>query len=73
MIEGPDNIAPVQNEQPHDGEKFGFKPFWLSVAGNYIVKYIAMMGEREMASTQFEIVVKGMHLTEVMFCSNQAV
>ncbi|KAK2571643.1 Structural maintenance of chromosomes flexible hinge domain-containing protein 1 [Acropora cervicornis] len=56
LIEGPDNIAPVQNEQPHDGEKFGFKPFWLSVAGNYIVKYIAMMGEREMASTQFEIV-----------------
>ncbi|XP_015762340.1 PREDICTED: structural maintenance of chromosomes flexible hinge domain-containing protein 1-like [Acropora digitifera] len=58
LIEGPGNIAPVQNEQPHDGEKFGFKPFWLSVAGNYIVKYIAMMGEREMASTQFEIVVK---------------
>lgn len=57
-IEGPDNIAPVQNETPRDGEKFGFKPFWLSVAGKYVVKYIAMMGEREMASTQFDIIVK---------------
>lgn len=73
MIEGPDNIAPVQNEQPHDGEKFGFKPFWLSVAGNYKVKYMAMMGEREMASTQFEIVVKGMHRTEAFCSPNQPV
>lgn len=59
MIEGPDNITPVQNEQPHDGEKFGFKPFWLSKAGKYVVKYIAMMGDKEMASTQFDIVVQG--------------
>ena len=59
MIEGPENIAPIQNDQPHDGEKFGFKPFWMSVAGDYKLKYIAMLGDREMASTHFQIVVKG--------------
>lgn len=59
VIEGPENMAPIQNDQPHDGEKFGFKPFSLSVAGTYVLKYIAMLGEREMASTQFDIVIKG--------------
>ncbi|XP_078348913.1 structural maintenance of chromosomes flexible hinge domain-containing protein 1-like [Oculina patagonica] len=58
VIEGPENMAPIQNDQPHDGEKFGFKPFWLSLAGTYVLKYVAMLGDREMASTQFEIVVK---------------
>lgn len=52
-------MAPVQNDQPHDGEKFGFKPFWLSVAGRYSLKYVAMLGDREMTSMQFEINVKG--------------
>ena len=59
VIEGPENMAPIQNDQPHDGEKFGFKPFWLSVAGSYVLKYVAMLGDRALASTQFEIVVKG--------------
>ena len=59
VIEGPENMAPIQNDQPHDGEKFGFKPFGLSVAGTYVLKYIAMLGEREMAFTQFDIVIKG--------------
>ena len=59
VIEGPENMAPIQNDQPHDGEKFGFKPFWLSVAGKYVLKYVAMLGDREMAVTQFDIVVKG--------------
>lgn len=58
VIEGPENMAPVQNDQPHDGEKFGFKPFWLSVAGRYSLKYVAMLGDREMTSMQFEINVK---------------
>lgn len=58
VIEGPENMAPIQNDQPHDGEKFGFKPFSLSVAGTYVLKYIAMLGEREMAFTQFDIVIK---------------
>ena len=52
-------MAPIQNDQPHDGEKFGFKPFWLSRAGVFTLKYIAMLGDREMASAQFRIVVKG--------------
>lgn len=55
-------MAPVQNDQPHDGEKFGFKPFWLSVAGRYSLKYVAMLGDREMTSMQFEINVKGKRL-----------
>ena len=59
VIEGPENMAPIQNDQPHDGEKFGFKPFALSVAGTYVLKYIAMLGDRVMASTQFDIVIKG--------------
>ena len=59
VIEGPENVAPIQNDQPHDGEKFGFKPFSLPVAGKYTLKYVAMLGDREMAFTQFEIVVKG--------------
>lgn len=59
VIEGPENMAPIQNDQPHDGEKFGFKPFSLSVAGTYVLKYIAMLGDREMAFTQFDIVIKG--------------
>lgn len=62
VIEGPENMAPVQNDQPHDGEKFGFKPFWLSVAGRYSLKYVAMLGDREMTSMQFEINVKGKKL-----------
>lgn len=59
VIEGPENMAPIQNDQPHDGEKFGFKPFGLAVAGTYVLKYIAMLGDREMAVTQFDIVIKG--------------
>ncbi|XP_073245527.1 structural maintenance of chromosomes flexible hinge domain-containing protein 1-like [Porites lutea] len=58
VVEGPENMAPIQNDQPHDGEKFGFKPFWLSKAGVFTLKYIAMLGDREMASAQFRIVVK---------------
>ena len=58
-------MAPIQNDQPIDGEKFGFRSFWLSKAGVFTLKYIAMLGDREMASTQFRIVVKGEY-TELM-------
>ena len=64
VIEGPENMAPIQNDQPHDGEKFGFKPFGLSVAGTYVLKYIAMLGDREMAVTQFDILIKGKSIAQ---------
>jgi len=64
VIEGPENMAPIQNDQPHDGEKFGFKPFGLSVAGTYVLKYIAMLGDREMAVTKFDILIKGTSIAQ---------
>ena len=62
VIEGPQSMVPIQNDQPFDGDKFGFKPFWISVAGAYTLKYVVLHGDRELCSTKFAVEVKGRYI-----------
>ena len=67
IVEGPEKVAPIQNDVPIDGERYGFKPFWLGKAGNYVLKYVAVLGDREICSAKVDIEVKGMHGTYLRF------
>lgn len=59
VIEGPEQFAPIQNDQPYDGEKFGFKSLRFSNAGAYTVTYAVLHGDRELCSAMFKVQVKG--------------
>jgi hypothetical protein len=59
IVDGPEKVAPIQNDVPIDGERYGFKPFWLGKAGSYVLKYVAVLNDREICSAKVDIEVKG--------------
>ncbi|XP_032236995.2 structural maintenance of chromosomes flexible hinge domain-containing protein 1-like isoform X1 [Nematostella vectensis] len=58
IVEGPEIHAPIQNDVAIEGERFGFKPFWLGKAGHYVLRYVAVMNEQELCSAKVDIEVQ---------------
>ena len=59
VIEGLPGATPVNNDQPFEGEKFGFQSFCIYQTGSYKLKYLVFWGDREMCRAEFDVEVRG--------------